>query len=422
MTRRGPATLRAPARSAGQGRATGQPSRGSRLDPIAQRVLELQRSAGNAAVTRLLDVQRADGEPGRRTLRQGSTGDDVRELQSELNDRSDVTTALEVDGIFGPITAKAVRELQAANPPLVVDAVAGPQTWGVIDAHAGPADTVTLARKVFDRGAAAYERRDFAHAYDFFVRAYELAPRPGLLFSQGQALRRLGGRREEAIACYERYLATGDAPRAAEATSYIAELKGPPATGVEEIDTAAARAAFERGAAMYEARDFAHAYDEFSKAWELSHRPGLLISRAQALRRLGGRDKEAVALYEQYLATGQATRAEEAAGYIAELRAPVPTGDEAADTAAGRAMFDKGAVYYNQGDFGHAYDEFTRAWELTHRAGLLFSRAQALRRLGGRRDEAIALYQQYIASGQATRAEEAQRHIHELQTQGAEPR
>lgn len=422
MSTRLRAAVLAPARSSGRRRAPGARRGPARLDPLSEQVLELQRTAGNAATARLLDLQRSEGDQAHRTLRWGSTGDDVRELQSALNERSDVATALEVDGIFGPITARAVRELQDANPPLTVDGVVGPKTWAVIDVHAGPADTTTLARKVFDRGAAAYERGDFAHAYDFFVRAYELSGRPGLLFSQGQALRRLGGRREEAIGCYERYLASSDPKRALEATEFIAELRGPAATGVEEVDTAVARQEFERGAAMYEARDFAHAYDEFTKAWELSHRPGLLFSRAQALRRLGGRDKEAVVLYEQYIATGATSRAAEAAAFIAELRAPIPTGDEAADTAAGKAMFEKGATYYEKGDFGHAYDEFTRAWELTHRAGLLFSRAQALRRLGGRRDEAIALFQQYLASGQPARGEEAQRHIHELQTQGAEPR
>ncbi len=398
-------------------------SRRGLVEPRTQYVLDLQQAAGNAAVVQMLRSLQREGEVGtRRTLRQGSTGDDVRELQSSLNDRSDVPTALEVDGIFGPITARAVRELQGANPPLVVDAVVGPRTRAVIDAGPVATDSTVLARKVFNRGAAAYERGDFAHAYDFFVRAHELAPRPGLLFSQGQALRKLGGRRADAIQCYEQYLAAGGTERAAEATEHIAELRGPARTGDEAVDTAAGREVFNRGAAMYDAGDYAHAYDEFTKAWELTSRAGLLFSRAQALRMLGGRDKEAIALYEQYLATGKATRGEEAAARIAELRGPLPTGDEAQDTAAAKAMFDKATVEYEAGDFGHAYDNLTRAWELTHRSGLLFSRAQALRRLGGRRDEAIKLYEAYLSTGDTKRAEEAKRHLKELRTQGAEPR
>jgi tetratricopeptide (TPR) repeat protein len=383
-------------------------------EPRTERILDLQRTAGNAAVVQMI------GEEQLRNLRVGSTGDDVKDVQSTLNGRSDVPTALEVDGIFGPKTGKAVRELQAANAPLVVDGIVGPRTRAVL-AVPGPTNKDALAKKVFSRGAAAYDRRDFAHAYDFFVRAHELSPRPGIVFSEGQALRRLGGRREEAIACYEAYLATGHESRRAEAQEHIAELRGPAATGVAEVDDAAARKEFERGAAMYDGHDFAHAYDQFTKAWELSHRAGLLFSRAQALRRLGGRDPEAISLYEQYLSSGGATRVEEAQQHIMDLRGPAATGIEEVDDAAARAIFEKGAVFYDKGDFAHAYDEFTRSWELCHRPGLQFSRAQALRRLGGRRDEAIALYEAYIASGAATRPDEAAWHIKELRTQGAEP-
>jgi tetratricopeptide (TPR) repeat protein len=191
---------------------------------------------------------------------------------------------------------------------------------------------------------------------------------------------------------------------------------------VEEVDTAAGKAIFDRGAAFYDAGDFGHAYDEFTKAWELTHRPGLQFSRAQALRRLGGRDDEAIALYEAYLSSGETGRAEEATQYVAELRGPAVTGVEDIDNAAGKALFDKGAAHYDAGEYAHAYDEFTRAWGLTHRPGLQFSRGQALRRLGGRRDEAIALYEQYLALGDGKRAEETARHLHELRTQGAEPR
>ncbi len=404
----------APSGQRGRGQPTGVGVTREAGEPRAERILDLQRTAGNAAVAQMI------GEEAARNLRAGSTGDDVRELQSALNDRSDVATALEVDGIFGPITDKAVRELQSANPPLKADGIVGPLTRGVL-AQPGPADSDALARKVFSRGARAYDRGDFAHAYDFFVRAYELSPRPGLLFSEGQALRRLGGRRDEAIACFEAYLATGGGTRRAEAQAHIAELRGPAATGVAEVDDAAARQEFERGAAMYDAHDFGHAYDQFTKAWELSHRPGILFSRAQALRRLGGRDPEAISLYEQYLSSGGATRIEETQQHIKDLRGPAATGIEEVDDAAARAIFEKGAVFYTKGDFAHAYDEFTRSWELAHRPGIQFSRAQALRRLGGRRDEAISLYEAYIASGAAGRQEEAAQHIKELRTQGAEP-
>ena len=397
---------------------------------LARQVLGLQESLGNRYVQGLMAyrVQREaalpDGAPAattRRTLRQGSTGDEVLKLQSSLNARSDVATPLEVDGIFGPITAKAVREVQAANPPLVVDAVVGPLTWGVIDSGPTVTNNTVLARKVFERGAAAYERGAFAHAHDFFVRANELDPRPGIVFSQGQALRRLGGRREDAIRCYEEYLASGHGKRDAEAQQHIAELRGPGQTGVEEVDIAAAKGLFERGATFYEAGDFAHAYDEFTKAGEVAPRPGITFSRAQALRRLGGRREETIALYEEYLASGHGKRDAEAQQHISEQRGPGQTDVEEVDNAAAKAIFDRGARFYEAGDYAHAYDEFTKAGEVVSRPGIVFSRAQALRKLGGRRDEAIALYEEYLLTGHGKRDDEARRHIAELRTQGAEP-
>ena len=43
-----------------------------------------------------------------------------------------------------------------------------------------------------------------------------------------------------------------------------------------------------------------------------------------------------------------------------------------------------------------------------------------MRRLGARRDEAITLYQAYIAAGTGSRIQDATEHVKELQTQGAE--
>ena len=78
-----------------------------------------------------------------------------------------------------------------------------------------------------------------------------------------------------------------------------------------------------------------------------------------------------------------------------------------------------GLLSIGEGVPQQAEQEFSRAWELTERPGLQFSRAQALRRLGGRTQEAIDLYQAHIDSGETRRAAEAGAFIERLNAQGA---
>ncbi len=273
---------------------------GGTLTPHA--MLGLQRAAGNrAAVAMLSRAPTATETSGR--LATGSKGARVTDLQMQLNQLDEVRTELAVDGIYGPITTKAVKEFQAAHAPLKANGVADADTQAAVaEALTEEQDPVEVGRKLFNLGGTAFERRKFGHAYAFFTRAGELTDRPGILFSRAQSLRRLGGRREEAIALYEQYLARGGGTRDADAEAALLELKTPEATGDEAVDTATARTIFSKGGALFEARDYAHAYDEFTKAGELADRPGIVFSRAQSLRRLGGRREEAIALYEQYLA------------------------------------------------------------------------------------------------------------------------
>ena len=64
-------------------------------------------------------------------IKQGSTGQSVRELQRKLN--TVLGANLVVDGQFGPATTRAVRMYQTSIDELVVDGIVGPQTMDSIN-------------------------------------------------------------------------------------------------------------------------------------------------------------------------------------------------------------------------------------------------------------------------------------------------
>jgi peptidoglycan hydrolase-like protein with peptidoglycan-binding domain len=71
--------------------------------------------------------------PGSRQLRRGSRGSDVVVLQSQLNFRG---ASLKQDGIFGPLTNRAVRSFQRTSG-LAADGVVGRRTWGALGIGSG---------------------------------------------------------------------------------------------------------------------------------------------------------------------------------------------------------------------------------------------------------------------------------------------
>lgn len=68
----------------------------------------------------------------KRTLKRGSQGDDVAELQTELNDRG--FDCGKVDGIFGKGTESAVKAFQRASG-LTADGIVGRKTWAALEAE-----------------------------------------------------------------------------------------------------------------------------------------------------------------------------------------------------------------------------------------------------------------------------------------------
>lgn len=430
---------------------------------IETQILELQSSAGNVAVQQLLDtdfgarpgVQRAlvqreaadagrGPEPSADILRYGRRGEDVRSLQSRLNQAGAARPRLALDGIFGRRTQAAVRRFQVAHPPLAVDGDAGPETMAALGAaptageetpgrssptpgggeSAGGGDTDSVDQ-LFAKGKAAYSAGQYGIAYDEFSKAQEVSGDVAMMWNRAQALRLLGGRRADAIALYEQFLASNaDADlQRREAREHLEQLRGPGRSGDKALDTAMADMLFRNGRELYGAGSYAAAYDEFTKAWEISGDIALTWNRAQSLRLAGGQRAKAIELYEQFLASDADAdeQRRQAREHIADLRGPGRSGDSALDMAMVNALFRDGQAKYGDGDYIRAYDEFSKAHEITGDPALLFNRAQALRLVGGRREEAITLYEQFLANTDVpdSAKDSARTHLAELKGPGA---
>lgn len=88
-------------------------------------------------------VPEPEGKPaGRPILRKGDKGEAVKELQTLLREQG---FAVEVDGVFGRETEKAVKDFQAKHG-LVTDGVVGAQTWEAL-AAGGQASPLLLSGK-----------------------------------------------------------------------------------------------------------------------------------------------------------------------------------------------------------------------------------------------------------------------------------
>lgn len=73
-------------------------------------------------------VRRGSGATAMPLLRQGSRGPDVERLQRLVNLHSPTSPDLQLDGVFGPVTLRALQRFQTgAN--LAADGVAGKDTW-----------------------------------------------------------------------------------------------------------------------------------------------------------------------------------------------------------------------------------------------------------------------------------------------------
>src|SRR5215467_1359576 len=82
-------------------------------------------------------------------VQQGSTGDAVRAVQSQIHSRGDGANQVAVDGIFGSVTNDAVWAFQMLLG-LPADRIVGPQTWNyLVNGYLAAPDPQTAAKNVF---------------------------------------------------------------------------------------------------------------------------------------------------------------------------------------------------------------------------------------------------------------------------------
>lgn len=118
------------------------------------------------------------------TLRRGSSGAEVRELQASLQQRGFLPGA--VDGDFGPGTEAAVKAFQTSEG-LLADGVAGPRTLAALNADIAPdpplaIETVTVAKvaEMFPGTRRANITANLPFVLDALVEA-NLADKPMIL-------------------------------------------------------------------------------------------------------------------------------------------------------------------------------------------------------------------------------------------------
>jgi zinc D-Ala-D-Ala carboxypeptidase len=105
-----------------------------RVNTLKRALVALALALPGAAIATLVAAPAAHADgcyTWQRTLSQGWSGADVRELQIRVAGWAAYGDIVHVDGVYGPETAAAVRRFQSAYG-LRVDGIAGPQTFAKI--------------------------------------------------------------------------------------------------------------------------------------------------------------------------------------------------------------------------------------------------------------------------------------------------
>ena len=125
-------------------------------------------------------------------VQQGSHGDAVRAVQSQIHSRGDGANEIAVDGIFGPGTNDAVRAFQTLLG-LSVDGIVGQQTWNhLVNGYLAAPDPQTAAKNVFSAWEAGNRDQAGLNATpaavnDIFAQSFSAADGWSFEGSQGAA-------------------------------------------------------------------------------------------------------------------------------------------------------------------------------------------------------------------------------------------
>lgn len=200
--------------------------------------------------------------------------------------------------------------------------------------------TERKAAEHFRQGRAYFEKGMYAKALAEYERAYELVPRPLILFHMGRAHHQAGAH-AKAIDHYRRFVsAKPEGEVADEARGYIAELEQQLEREREAADQRAAAEAKERRERERRAKADTHlaqakiyrdsglharAAAEHEAAHAITGDPELLFETALDYERAGDKD-EAIERYARYAADAQNPRSAEARERIKQLAQSSTTG------------------------------------------------------------------------------------------------
>jgi tetratricopeptide (TPR) repeat protein len=332
---------------------------------------------------------------------------------------------------------------EADEPPVTRTGFDGAQEWG-------------------DRAVRYYREGQWEKSRHAWEEAYKLSPVPTFLYNEAACLEQMG-RFAEAIAMYEAYLGANPAETDVDKTrEHVRKLKdahpgtGTPAPGehpeeqpgpggapaqatpgqqqaaeepITETGQKGAQKWFDRATAAYQAKDFEKAYDGFMHAYHLLPEPNFLYN-AGAARQLGGDADAAIGLYDRYLAEKpDAADAAKVKAAIEKLKGrPMPDAEpgqgdgppitETGVEGAGQ-WFDRATKAYLAKEFDKAYAAFMHAYHLSPRPDILYNAAAALD-MSGRADDAIAMYDRYLAEKpRAGDAPKVKKRIEKLKTDAA---